>query len=168
MKIVALAVFALVLPTAAQAATPSVADVGAAGFDWLVGTWTCANNAAAAIGGPSTQTVTYLRNASGGLSLHVNGGSFERTGYLAYLPATRTWWQSVAYPNGSRYGESTKQTGTKTVWAGPYTDVVSGKTFMVRDTFTVVSPAQYEDVGQYQSGSVWKTGYHGICKKPVL
>jgi hypothetical protein len=165
MKVSILAAFALLLPTAAQAMTPSVAGVGAEGFSWLVGSWTCANSAGAAIGGPSTQTVIYVRNGSGGLTLHVNGGSFERSGYLAYVPSTRTWWQSVAYPNGSRYGESTKQTGTKTIWSGPYTDVTSGKTFTVRDTFTVVSPTQYEDVGQYQSGSAWKTGYHGVCKK---
>lgn len=161
-----LGVCAVLVPVAAWGMQPSAAGVGANGYDWLIGSWTCTNAAGVGIGGPVTQTITFKRNASG-LTVRVTGKGFERSGYLAYVPSTRTWWKPISYPNGNHYVESTTQTGSKTVWTGPYTDVTSGATFLVRDTYTIVSPTQYADVGQYRSGSVWKTGYRGVCKKAL-
>jgi len=165
MKISILAAFALLLPLTELAMTPSSAGVGPSGYNWLIGTWLCANTATAAIGGPGTQTVTYAPTAAGGLSVRVIGGNFERSGYIAYVAATKTWWSPIAYPGGNFYAESTKQTGSKTIWTGPYTDVAGRKTFAVRDMYTVDSATQYEDIGQYKSGSSWKTGYRGVCRK---
>lgn len=164
MKIWFVAICVSLLPCAAFGATPDASGNGAHGYDWLIGTWTCKNAAAATIGGPATQTVTF-RKAAGGIGVSVTGSGFERSGYVAYDAAHATWWRPFSYPNGNHYVESTTQTGKKTVWTGPYTDVASGATFMVRDTFTVESPTQYTDVGEFQSGNAWKVGYDGVCTK---
>lgn len=157
--------FVLIVPLAARAMEPAAAGVGVHGYDWLIGTWTCTDNAGQSIGGPSTQTMQVTNSNGVGLAVRVSGAGFERSGYIAYDAGTGTWWQPFSYPTGNYYAESTKQTGAKTVWLGTYTDVSSGKTFSVRDTFTVVSPTEFQDVGQFHSGAGWNTGFDGTCRK---
>jgi hypothetical protein len=142
-----------------------MAGVGAHGYDWFVGTWSCKNDLPSGIGGPAGQTVTVARAANGGFFVRVAGAGFDRSGYVAYVAQTKTWWNPFAYPNGNYASESTTQTGKKTVWSGPYFDAASGKTVQVRDTYTVLGPESYTDVGQYQTNGTWKTGYSGACTK---
>ena len=142
----------------------SSSGVGPHGYDWLVGNWTCSNTARQPIGGPATQHLAISRS-SGGVAVRSTGVGYERTGYLAYVAATKTWWQTFSYPNGDHYVESTTQTGTKTVWPGSFTDVSTGRKIPVRESYTVVSPTELNDIGQFQSGGVWKTGFSGTCKK---
>ena len=151
------------VPPAARAMEPPAAGVGAHGYDWLIGTWKCTQNAGQSIGGPATQTMVVAPSTGPGLAVRVRGTGFERSGYIAYVDGT--WWQPFSYPNGNHYAESTTQTGAKTVWPGQYTDVSTGKTFPVRDTYTIVSATEFQDLGEFQSGPTWKPGYTGTCKK---
>lgn len=155
----------LAVLVAATPSFPESAGVGPHGYDWLVGTWSCKNHLPTSIGGPSGQTIVFAPSGFDGLSVRVRGSGFERSGYIAYDAKSKTWWKPVAYPNGDSYTESTTQTGVKTEWKGTYFDASAKQTMNVRDVFTIVSPAKYLDVGQYQAAGLWHTGYNGVCTK---
>jgi hypothetical protein len=144
---------------------PASSGTGAHGYDWLVGTWTCKNDHPTTIGGPANQKDVVALANGGGLFEHVTWSGYERSGYIGYLPSTKTWFKQISYPNGDYYRESTTQTGKTTVWSGPYTVAATGATMQVRDTYTIASESELSDVGEYQSGGVWKTGYSGTCTK---
>jgi hypothetical protein len=158
--------FALAACVTATQTPAAAAGTGAHALDWFVGSWTCKNSLPSVMGGPATQTVTVARSAAGsGLSVRIDGNGFERSGYIAYVPSTKTWWNPFAYPNGNYASESTTETGKKTVWNGPYFDAATGQTMQVRDTYTMTGATSYTDTGEYQSGGTWHTGYNGACTK---
>jgi hypothetical protein len=144
-----------------------IAEPAQAGaFDWFVGTWSCKNANPTPIGGPASQTVTISHRDDGSLYFQIVGAGFERSGYYAYVPATKTWWNPFSYPSGNSARESTTQTGRRTTWTGPYFSANSDTTEQVRDTYTLLSPTKYTDVGQYYAGGSWHTGFSGTCTKP--
>jgi hypothetical protein len=154
------------LAVAQPATSWSAEGTGAHALDWFVGTWTCKNSLPSVMGGPAAQTVTVARSVTGsGFSVRIGGTGFERSGYFAYVPSTKTWWNPFSYPNGNYASESALETGTKTVWTGPYFDATTGQTMQVRDTYTTTGATGYTDVGEYQSGGTWHTGVNGTCTK---
>lgn len=134
-------------------------------YDWLVGTWSCTNELAAPIGGPANQTLAVAPSVGGSLAMKMTGSGFERSGYIAYSPSSKTWWNPFSYPTGDYAAESTTQTGATSVWSGSYFQASTGKTFHVRDTYVRHGATRFHDVGQYRSNGVWKTGFRGGCVK---
>lgn len=117
------------------------------------------------MGGPAKQTRVYARVGPGSVSMRVSGPGFERSGYLAYVASTKTWWHPFSYSNGNWAVESTKNVGTKRVYNGAYFNAATGATIPVRDTFVTLSPTRFTDLGEYQVRGVWKTGYNGTCTR---
>jgi hypothetical protein len=140
--------------------------VGAHGYDFLVGTWSCVNNAPSAIGGPKSTTLTFARSSdNSAVFARVTGKNFDGSSYITYAAKTKRWSNPSLYPDGSYQNESTTDTGKKTVWTGPYVNGASGKTTQTRDTYVMISPTKYTDVGQSLAGGVWKTQYKITCTK---
>src|SRR5579871_6652622 len=138
----------VIAPAAAVAASPmAAADIGAGphGYDFLIGTWTCKNSIPSPMGGPAQTTLVIANSVNGALSVHVTGSGFEALGFVVYAPKTKTWWNPSTSAGGGYGTESTRQTGKKTTWSGPFTDPSSGKTMQVRDTYTFTNPTTYTD-----------------------
>ncbi len=162
---VALAALAVV-PCAAQAqSSPSMVGVGAHGYDFLIGTWTCKSNTPSPLGGPSTSTLTGSRSDAGGLFLRSTGKGFDEAGYIAYAAKSKTWWNPNGFSDGGYSEESSTQTGKKTVWTGSYYSAASGKTVQIRDTYTISTMNQFTDLNEVQSAGAWKTQYTITCTK---
>jgi hypothetical protein len=159
------AIFFLAGAVARAQMSVSTVGVGPHGYDWLIGNWTCTNSMPTAMGGPASQTLAATRTTTGSVMFRVLGTGFDQTGYLAYAPKNKTWWVSFAYANGSYGGESTMQTGRKTIWTGSYFDAGSGQTIQIRDTYTMSGTSKYTDLSQYKSGAAWKSVYSGTCQK---
>lgn len=144
----------------------SLIGVGAHGYDYLIGTWSCTSGNASPMSGPTSTTLTFTRSKAGSAILvRGTGKNFDVSSYLAYVSKTKTWWNPSALADGSYSNESTTDTGKKTVWSGSYLDAVSGKTMRIRDTYTQPRLTQYIDLGQYQSANTWKTLYTTTCTK---
>jgi hypothetical protein len=143
----------------------SMVGVGPNGYDWLIGTWTCTTNMPSAMGGPSVTTLTASRSAGGAIFLRSIGKGFDESGYLAYAPKTKTWWNPDAFADGSFESESTTQTGKKTVWTGSFFDASSGKLTHTRDTYVVVRMKTFTDLGEHRSAGGWTATYNITCKK---
>jgi|GEM_PF-5874604 len=80
------------LPTAARAvSSPETAGVGAHGYDFMVGTWSCKNNMPSPMGGPAATTLSVTHGVGGSLAVHVSGTNFDVLGYVVYAPKTKTW-----------------------------------------------------------------------------
>ena len=160
------AALGLLLQVSAHAASsPSSAGIGAHGYDFLIGTWTCKNGMPSAMAGPATTTLTIASSVNGSLSFHVTGANFGAMGYVVYDAKTKTWWNPSTGATGWYGTESTQQTGRKSVWAGPLTDPTTGKTTPQRDTFTWVSPTTYTDLYQMEMNGTWKTEGKTTCTK---
>jgi hypothetical protein len=162
----ALAAAPLAAQSQSTATSTSMMGVGAHGYDWLIGTWSCINSMPSPMGGPKNQTLTASRSEEGAaLFLRGTGKNFDLATYIAYAPKTKTWWGPVAFADGSYGSESTTDTGKKTVWTGTYVSADSGKTLHTRDTYTMLSPTKYTDLGEYQSAGSWKPTYKTTCTK---
>jgi hypothetical protein len=134
-------------------------------YDWMLGTWTCTNTIPTALSGPATQKLVATRSIMPGVIVwRYTAANFDQYGFISYNAKTKTWWSSWAYPSGTTGNESSKQGGTKSMWAGMIYDV-SGKPFAIRDTYTVYSATKFNDVGEDQSNGTWKPGYNGTCTK---
>jgi len=141
----------------------SMIGVGAHGYDWLLGTWTCTNSMPSAMS-PATMTSTFSRSSAGGVLLfRGTGKNVDSSGYIVYVPKTKTWMNPFVAADGSYGSESTIQTGKKAVWTG--TVYASGKTTPVRDTYVALSLAKWTEVSEYQSGGTWKTAARSTCTK---
>jgi hypothetical protein len=152
----------------AQSSMMSAAMVGTGphGYDWLIGTWTCKNTVPTALAGPAIQTFTVARSGStGALTFRIVGKDYDQLGFISYVPKTKTWWYSWAYPGGSYGGESSKQTGMKTFWTGSVFDASSGTVMKIRDTYTVYGLSKFNDFGETAVGGVWRAAYNGTCTK---
>src|SRR5579871_1694378 len=141
------AMVAFVAPSVARPQAMSSAMVGAGphGYDFLIGTWTCKNSMPSPMGGPAQTTLVIASSVNGALSVRVTGSGFEALGFVVYAPKTKTWWNPSTSAGGGYGTESTRQTGKKTTWSGPFTDPSSGKTMQVRDTYTFTNPTTYTD-----------------------
>jgi hypothetical protein len=156
----------------AQSATPmsaapmSVATigVGAHGYDFLAGTWTCKNSTPSAMSGPATTTVNIARTTGGSLMFHASGANFAGMGYVAYNAKTKMWSNPAAYSDGGYGNETSVGTGKKNVWTGPITDA-SGKTMQQRDTYMWTSSNSYTDLYQVEMGGSWKTEGNSVCTR---
>jgi len=158
----------LLVPFAARSQSMAMSaftpGAGPHGYDWIIGTWACTNSVPSPLGGPSSTTFVVARsNAGSALFARVTGKNFDESWYLTYAAKTKTWWVPTAYADGSYEIESSTSTGKKVVWAGSYYSA-AGKAMKVRDLFTN-GPTKTNDVGQYQSGSAWKTLYNVTCSK---
>ncbi|MBV8639729.1 MAG: hypothetical protein JO322_16735 [Candidatus Eremiobacteraeota bacterium] len=145
------------------AMSPSTVGVGPSGFDWAVGTWACTNSMPSPMGGPATQTLTVTKTNGGAIMYHAVGANFDNTWYNVYVPATKSWKSPFIINDGTYGTESTTQTGATIVWNGSATDP-TGKTLQVRDTNTLTT-TKYTDLGEVQSGGVWKPQYKMSCTK---
>lgn len=153
-------------PWAAQAypaTSASAYGAGPHGYDWAIGTWSCTNAMPSAMGGPNKQTLVVTRATSDALLYHSTGTNFDNSWYNVYVPKTQSWVSPFILADGSYGTESTHQTGAKIVWTGSAFDP-SGKMMHVRDTNTI-SATEYGDLGEFQSGSTWKTQYKVTCTK---
>jgi hypothetical protein len=143
----------------------SNAGTGPHAYDWMLGTWTCKNAIPNALAGPAVQTLNATRSVvPGTIVWRYTGTNYDQYGFLTYSAATKTWWSSWAYPGGGTGHESTKQTGPKTMWTGTVFNA-SGKPFGIRDTYTIYSPAKFNDSGEDNSTGTWKSVYNGTCTK---
>lgn len=159
-----------VATSAAQAKStawsPSMAGVGAHGYDWQIGNWSCSNSMPLAMGGPSSQTLTVTPAKSGAVMFHTTGKNFDLVAYNQYVAKTKTWLGPYASADGSYGSESTTQTGKTTVWAGPAFIAGMGKTTQGRDTYVIFSATKFSDLGEYQSNDgTWKKQYNTTCTK---
>jgi hypothetical protein len=151
-----------------SAMSASTVGVGPHGWDFLLGTWSCVNSTPSEMGGPANLSLTFTRSSVGSaLLVHVSGSGTDVSGYVSYVAKTKTWWNPGAAANGDLSSESTTQTGKKTLWIGSYTSATSAKATAIRDTYTVLSPTKYTDLGQYQSGASWKTSSNTTCTKSM-
>lgn len=142
----------------------SAIGVGAHGYDFLAGTWTCKNSMPSALGGPATTTVAIAKMPDGGLMFHATGTSFHAMGYVVYNGKTKMWLNPSAAADGGFGNESSMGTGKKNVWAGPFTDA-SGQTMQQRDTYTWTDANSYTDLYQVDMGGSWKTEGDSVCTR---
>ena len=158
---------ALSIVAALPASAMSLNDIGVGphGYDFLVGTWSCKNASPSAMQGPASTSAAITRTSTGALAFHATAPNFDGMGYIIYAPKTKTWWNPSTIAAGGYGTESTKQTGMKTVWTGPFTDPSSGKTMQIRDTYTFSSPTAYTDLNQANVGGTWKTEGNSTCTK---
>ena len=147
--------------------SPSMAGVGAHGYDWQIGNWSCTNSMPPSpMGGPSSQTFTATRTSSGAIMFHTVAKNFDEVAYNLYVAKTKTWLGPFAIADGSYGSESTTQTGKATVWTGQGFFTATGKTMQVRDTYVIPSAAKLTDLGESQSASgTWKAQYNLTCTK---
>jgi hypothetical protein len=160
----------MVAPLASEAqstaTTPATIGVGAHGNDWMIGTWSCVNTMPSPIGGPASSTLTFASSGSpGSLLFRSSGAKFDATGYLVYVPATKTWLNPFTIADGSYGRESTTQTGKKIVYTGTFYNEATAKTMVTRDTYTTESLTKQTDLGEYQVGGAWKALYNTTCTK---
>jgi hypothetical protein len=160
-----LAVLALAPSVASAAMSPSMVGVGAHGYDFLIGTWTCKNSMPSPMGGPPITTLNVLRTSTGALSVHSTGTNFDALGYVVYAAKTKTWWNPSTLATGDYSSESTQQTGKKTLWSGPFYDVATGKSMQIRDTYTETSMTLFHDLSEAQIGGAWKAVGNTACTK---
>jgi hypothetical protein len=150
----------------AQSSMMSSATMASHAYDWMLGTWTCANSIPSPLAGPATQTLTATRSSTtGAIVWRYTGKGYDQYGFLSYAPKTATWWFSWAYPGGSVGNESSAQTGKKTVWTGMIFDASTGKHLHIRDTYTMYGATKFNDTGEDDSSGTMKTGYNGTCVK---
>jgi hypothetical protein len=156
---------ALAAPSVARSADASTSyGAGPHGYDWQIGTWSCTNPTPSAVSGPAHQTMTVTRTASGALLFHSTGTNFDVTSYNVYVPSKKMWLGPFSTGDGTYGNESTSQTGTRIVWVGSTYFPDSGKTMPTRDTY-VNSANKTTDVGEVNSGGVWKKQYSITCTK---
>jgi hypothetical protein len=162
------AVLLAALPSAALSASAmplSGIGVGPHGYDLLVGSWSCKNNAPSAMEGPASITTVIAPTSTGSLTFHATAPKFDAMGYIVYDPKTKTWWNPSTIASGGYGTESSRQTGAKTVWSGHFTDPSSGKTMQVRDTYTFPNATTYNDLYQANVGGTWKTEGNSTCTR---
>ena len=159
-------VFSLV-PAVAESQSsgfPSSVGVGAHGYDWLIGSWSCTNSMPSAMGGPATMSLTAAHSANGSIGVHLSGRNFDTTGYVSYDAKSTTWWNPSALNNGEASNESTRQTGRRTVWTGTAIDPRNG-TSKIRDTYTAFNRTRFSDVTEASIGGKWKLVGNIVCTK---
>jgi hypothetical protein len=158
-----------IAPCAAQAQptawSPSMVGVGPHGYDWMIGRWSCTNSMPSPMGGPSTSMSTVTASNGGGVFFRNTGKNFDNSYYAVYVSKTKAWLSPFIFGDGSYGSESTTRTGKKIVWTGSVFDTASGKTMQVRDTDVMLSATKYTDLGEYQSGGIWKAQYNLTCTK---
>ena len=160
------ALLALAVPVpASSAVSPLMVGVGAHGYDWLVGAWTCKNDVPSTMAGPAVTTLTVARSANGSLSIRSDGAGFDAVGFVAYAAKSKTWWNPTALADGDSSNESSRQTGKKTLWTGSFFDAERGKTIPIRDTYTVSGEMSFGDLSEAQVGGAWKTQANTTCTK---
>jgi len=141
--------------------------VGAHGYDWTVGTWSCVNSMPSPKADPNTKSVLKVTKSgvAGAMLTRESAKGFELSSYTAYVPKTKTWWNPAAFADGSYQIESTTETGKKIIWNGSYFNAASKTTTRVRDTFTTWLPAKMTDLGEAQSTGAWKRTYFITCTR---
>lgn len=146
--------------------SPSTLGVGANGWDWLIGNWSCINSIPSPMGGPSsTKTAIGRSNAGSSLFVRSSGKNFDQSGYIAYVSKTKTWLSPSTYADGSYSSESTTETGKQTVWSGTFFNAPSGSPIKVRDTYVGLSSTKFTDLSEYQNAGTWKTQAKVTCTK---
>jgi hypothetical protein len=153
------------LARAESAETPATIGVGAHGYDWLIGAWTCTNSMPSAMSGPATTTLKASRPSQGAIQFHATGTDYDASGYIAYDEKTKTWYNPVSLGSGAAGLETSKQTGAKTVWTGMFMDPSSGKHMSVRDTYTLSAMNKFIDLTEMNDGGTWKTISKTTCSK---
>jgi hypothetical protein len=167
---ITLALLALA-PLAAQpqpmTASSMTQGVGAHGYDFLIGTWSCLNSMPVTpMSGPAATSATFSRSGQDPtLYFRVTGKNFEVSGYIAYAAKTKMWSNPVAFSDGSYSSESTTATGKSVTWTGSYVGAGSSKATKIRDTYTLTSATKYVDLSEYQDGSAWKASSKTTCTK---
>lgn len=142
--------------------------VGAHGYDFLVGTWTCTNSNPNAMTGPATSTMTASAAAAhGAIAIHLTGSNFDGYNFISYNPQTHVWSSPAAFADGTYGIETTLQTGTKVQWAGTALDPTSGKMIQIRDTYTMSNVTTYSDLSEADMGDGWKHLATYTCTKSV-
>ena len=144
---------------------PTAIGVGAHGYDFLIGSWSCKNSVPSRMGGPASTTIMFARSGAGSLSVHVTATNFDAQGYVGYTAKTKTWWNPSAVGNGDYSTESSQQTGKSSVWTGRYFDGSTAKATPIRDTYTFDSLTSFKDLSEAQIGSAWKTQAKTTCTK---
>lgn len=160
--------FAPLLPMLAGAASNmSVSQVGsgASGYDWYVGTWTCTNTMAASkLGALQSTTVTASKMKDGSIFFHTTSPNGDVTGYYAYDPKTKTWYNPFSDSSGYYGYESTQQSGKTMQFSGMFY-MTTGAPVAIRDTYTMLSMGKQYDVSEAKVGGTWKTVAKTTCTK---
>lgn len=158
-------VLAAIAPSAARSADASTSyGVGPHGYDWQIGTWSCLNSTPSVESGPAHQTMTVTKAENGAIVFHTIGTNFDFTSYDVYVPGKKMWLGPYSGSDGTYGNESTSETGKKVVWVGSTYFPDTGKTMPTRDTY-VNSAGKYTDLGEINSGGVWKKQYVLTCTK---
>lgn len=143
----------------------SAVGAGAHGYDWMVGTWSCANTMRPSeLGALASTTLTATKVKDGGVIVRTASPNGDVTSYYAYLPKTKTWYTPFA-DSGGKYGsETTQETGKTILWVGTFYDT-DGTATPIRDTFTMLSMTKQLDVSEAKVGGAWKVTAKTTCTK---
>ena len=161
-------ILALNMAAPALSETPmSVSAVGAGphGYDYMVGTWSCANTMhPSELGALSSTTITASKLKDGNILIRTASPNGDVTAYNAYIAKTKTWAAPFA-DSGGKYGTETTQGSGKTIqWVGTFYDA-DGTATPIRDTFTMLSMSKQVDVGEAKVGGAWKVTAKTTCTK---
>lgn len=163
---VTIAMIAILAPSVAHSQMMSDDAYGAGphGYDWMVGTWSCTNPNPSKTSGPAHQTQTVTKANGGAILFHITGANMDYSNYDVYVASKKMWVSPVSGADGTYGNESTSDTGKRIVWVGSTFFPDSGKTMPTRDTFAN-SANKFTDLGETNSGGVWKTAYKITCTK---
>lgn len=151
-------------PAGSAPMTAAMYGMGPHGFDWEVGTWSCANAMPSPMGGPSHTMLTIAKTNGGAIFYRSVGARFDNSWYDVYVASKKTWVSPFILADGSYGTESTAQTGPTMVWVGTAYFSGSGKPVPIRDTIAM-SADKTTDLGEYRSGSTWQTQYNVTCTR---
>jgi hypothetical protein len=162
------AVLAPCLVAPALGDTPmSMSAVGAGphGYDFLAGTWSCANPMQPSeLGALASTSLTATKVKDGGIMIRTASPNGDVTTYYAYSPKTKTWYTPFADSGGKFGTEATQETGKTIRWVWTFY-ATNGAATPIRDTFTTLSMTKQYDVSEAKVGGGWKVTAKTTCTK---
>ena len=161
----AAAIFPAVAVGASNAMSMSAVGAGPAGYDYLVGTWSCKNTMAASkLGALPSSSLTATKLKDGSILIRTASPNGDVTAYNTYLPSSKTWFSPYA-DSGGYYGyESTQQSGKSIRWTGIFYSPSGGAT-PICDTYTMLAMTKQYDLSEAKVGGSWKVTARTTCTK---
>lgn len=164
LTLAACALTAVLAPIAARSETSAPLGAGPNGYDYMVGTWSCANSMTpSALGAPAHQTMTVTKGG-GAVYFHSTAKDIDVASYNVYVPKKKMWISPTIVSDGTYGSESTAQSGKTVVWTGSTYAPSVGKMIPTRDTYTNEA-TKYVDLGEAEINGAWKAEYRITCTK---